>query len=420
MDEVIKLRRELHQFPEVGFTEFRTASKVVEVLRTLNFEVLYGAEAIDGDSRRGVPSQEELDNAYQRSLRDGANPEIIKEMEGGLTAVIGTLKGNRPGPTIAFRFDMDALPVQESSENSHFPKEKNFRSKYDGNMHACAHDAHTAIGLEFAKKMANQDFSGTLKLIFQPAEEGGRGAFSVVEKGVIDDVDKIYCFHLGLDVPLGEISGGSKDWLATTKLLSHFHGVPSHSGAAPEKGRNALVGAATALLNIHSLPRHSTEQTRVNVGLLEGGTATNIVPQHAKLLIETRSTSSVVNSELEENVKKIVEHSAKMHGLGFETEVIGNAITLTCDEELINVVMEEAERITEFHSIKDYHKGGGSEDASFLINRVQENGGKGTYMLVGTTISAPHHNQAFDIDEKVLIPTINLLERIANRELGKL
>ncbi|MBY7144419.1 amidohydrolase [Virgibacillus sp. NKC19-3] len=419
MDEVIKLRRQLHQFPEVGFTEFKTAGKVVEVLQSLNFEVLYGEDAIEADSRRGVPSQEELDHAYQSAIKNGANPDIIKKMEGGLTAVIGTLKGNSPGPTIAFRFDMDALPVQESSESSHFPQENNFRSHYEGHMHACAHDAHTAIGLEFARKMANQDISGTLKLIFQPAEEGGRGALSVVEKGVVDDVDKIYCFHLGLDVPLGEISGGSKDWLATTKLLSHFHGVPSHSGAAPEKGKNALVGAATALLNIQSLPRHSSEQTRVNVGLLEGGTAINIVPQHAKMLIETRSTSSTVNSELEEYVKKIVEHSAQMHDLSYETEVIGNALTLTCDEELINVVTEEAAQIPMFHRIQDYHKGGGSEDASFLINRVQENGGKGTYMLVGTTISAPHHNQAFDIDEQVLVPTIHLLEQIAHRELGK-
>ncbi|WP_059104293.1 amidohydrolase [Shouchella shacheensis] len=418
MEEVIQLRRDLHQYPEVGFTEFRTASKVVEILQSLGFEVIYGKDALDADSRRGVPTEEELDTAYRRAIKDGANTDILKEMEGGLTAVIGTLKGSKPGPTIAFRFDMDALPVPETSEHNHFPKANDFRSEYEGNMHACAHDAHTSIGLDFAKKMADRDFSGTLKLIFQPAEEGGRGAYSVVEKGMVDDVDKIYCFHLGLDVPLGEISGGSQGWLATTKLLSQFYGVPSHSGASPEKGKNALVGAASALLNIHSLPRHSSEQTRVNVGLLEGGTALNIVPHYAKLLIETRSTSSSVNAELEDRVKKIIHHCAEMHGLGFETEVIGSGVTFSCDEELINVVKEEAEQIEAFHNIKDYNKGGGSEDASFLINRVKENGGKGTYMLVGTTIPAPHHNQAFDIDEKVLVPTVALLKRIAIRELN--
>ncbi|MEN1969815.1 amidohydrolase [Lentibacillus sp. N15] len=417
MEEVINLRRELHQYPEVGFTEFRTASKVVETLQSLGYECLFGLDAMDKNSRRGVPSQEELDHAYQRAIKDGANVNLLKAMEGGFTAVIGRLKGKSPGPTVAFRFDMDALPIKESSEREHHPKANGFCSKYEGNMHACAHDAHTAIGLEFAKKMANGNFSGTLKLIFQPAEEGGRGAFSIVNKGVVDDVDKLYCFHLGLDVPLGEISGGSKDWLANTKLLSYFYGVPSHAGAAPEKGKNALVGAATALLNIHSLPRHSSEETRVNVGLLEGGAAANIIPDHAKLLIETRSTSPTVNKEFEDRVKNIIKHSAEMHGLGFETQVIGNAIPISCDNVLIDVVKEEAEKITAFHKIKDYNKGGGSEDASLLIDRVQKNGGKGTYMIIGTTIAAPHHNQAFDIDEKVLVPTVNLLERIANREL---
>lgn len=417
MSNVINLRREFHQHPEVGFTEFWTASKVVESLQSLDFQVLYGSKALDTNYRKGVPSQQELDYTYDRAINDGANIDILKEMRGGLTAVVGILEGKKPGPTIAFRFDMDALPVNESSKNSHFPKENNFRSSYEGNMHACAHDAHTSIGLEFAKKMSGKNFSGTLKLIFQPAEEGGRGAYSMMKKGIVDNVDKIYCFHLGLDVPLGEISGGSKDWLATSKLLSHFYGVPSHSGAAPEKGKNALIGAATALLNIHSLPRHSSEETRVNVGFLEGGTGINIVPHHAKLLVETRSTSTSVNSDLEKHVRNIIEHSAKMHGLEFEIKSIGGGTTISCDQELIDVVKKEANEINEFTIIKDYNKGGGSEDASFLINRVQEMGGKGTYILIGTTIAAPHHNQDFDIDEKILEPTVNLLERIAVQEL---
>lgn len=417
MSDVINLRRELHQHPEVGFTEFWTASKVVERLQSLDFKVLYGSEALDANSRKGVPSQEELDHAYNRAITDGANANILKKMEGGLTAVVGTLEGEKPGPTIAFRFDMDALPVHESSKDSHLPKKNNFRSMYEGNMHACAHDAHTSIGLEFAKKMSNKKFSGTLKLIFQPAEEGGRGAYSMVRKGIVDDVDRLYCFHLGLDIPLGEVSGGSKGWLATTKMLTHFYGVPSHSGASPEKGKNALIGAATALLNIYSLPRHSSEETRVNVGSLEGGTGINIIPDHAKLLIETRSTSLNVNSDLEEHVRNIIKHSAEMHGLKFEIKTIGEGITISCDQELIEVVKEEAKEITEFSTIKDFNKGGGSEDASFLIDRVQKKGGKGTYMVIGTTIAAPHHNSAFDIDEIILEPTISLLERIANREL---
>ncbi|GGE27600.1 peptidase M20 [Pullulanibacillus camelliae] len=415
--DVIRTRRDLHQHPEVGFTEFRTASRVVEGLQSLGYDVLFGADALDEASRNGVPSQKELDQAYKRAIDDGANPEIISKMQGGLTAVIGILEGHAPGPTIAFRFDMDALPVHESTENDHFPQKQGFRSKYEQTMHACAHDAHTAIGLSLAEKMAEGSFSGKLKLIFQPAEEGGRGAHSVVKKGVVDDVDKIYCLHLGLDVPLGEISGGSKDWLATTKMMIEFFGVPSHSGASPEKGKNALIGAATALLNIHSLPRHSTEQTRINVGRLEGGSAVNIIPHYAKMVAETRSTSAMVNAELENKIKSIVKHSAEMHELQYNLEVIGQAIPITCDQELITLIKEEAAQIDDFTSVQDYHKGGGSEDASLLIKRVQELGGKGTYMIIGTTIPAPHHHQKFDIDEQVLEPTVKLLERISKREL---
>jgi aminobenzoyl-glutamate utilization protein A len=415
--DVIKLRRDLHQHPEVGFTEFRTASKVVEQLQTLGYKVVFGADALDAASRKAVPSKEELDDAYDRAIQDGANVDIVNEMQGGQTAVIGILKGNKPGSTVAFRFDMDALPILESAADDHLPQKDGFRSKYNQSMHACAHDAHTAIGLAFAEKMSTVDFSGTLKLIFQPAEEGGRGAFSIVQKGMVDDVDKIYCFHLGLDVPLGEISGGTSDWLATTKFVAEFKGTASHAGAAPEKGKNALIGAATALLNIQSLPRHSSEETRVNVGRIEGGTAHNIVPHHAKMLIETRSTAAEVNTELEKRVREIIQHSAQMHGLGYEIEVVGSAIPIICDSDPVKVVMEEASAIEAFETIKEFHKGGASEDASFLINRIQEKGGRGTYMLIGTTIAAPHHHEKFDIDERVLQPSISLLERIAKREL---
>lgn len=415
--DVIALRRELHQYPEVGFTEFWTASKVVEVLESIGFDVIYGEDAMDAESRRGVPSNDQLEDAYQRAIQNGANIHIAKKMKGGFTGVIGILYGRQPGPTIAFRFDMDALPVVESSDQDHIPHMKGFRSRFEENMHACCHDGHTAIGLLFASKMANRDFSGTLKLIFQPAEEGGRGACSMVKKGVVDDVNKLYCLHLGLDEPLGTICGGSTDWLASTKLSVHFYGVPSHSGFTPEKGRNALLGAATATLNIHAIPRFSTATTRVNVGILQAGTAPNIVPNLAHMVVETRASSGEVNKELEKRVRDIVIHSAMMHELQYSLEVIGEATTLSCDESLVTTVLEEARRVDGFASFKQYKKAGASEDASFLMQRVQELGGKTTYMVIGTNLSAPHHHHKFDIDEKALPMGVDLLEKIALREL---
>ncbi|MBI0579830.1 amidohydrolase [Neobacillus cucumis] len=416
--DVKELRRDFHIHPEVGFCEFRTASRVVEILTSLGYEVRYGKDAIDGDSRRGVPSEEVLEEAYQRALRDGANPEIVRAMKGGYTAVVGVLPGKEPGPTVAFRFDMDALPIMESKDDEHFPQANRFRSIYDGNMHACGHDGHTAIGLGLAEKLSDRNFAGTAKLIFQPAEEGVRGAYAVVQKGILDDVDYLFCHHLGTDVPTGEFCASASGFLATTKMIAHFHGVSSHAGGDPEKGRNALLGAATALLNIHAIPRYSNGVTRVNVGLLEGGKAANIIPDYAKMIIETRSSKEEINESLEQRVRTIIANSAAMHELDYEIEIVGGAIPIYCDPELVSLAVDEAKQVDGFTSVKAGSDNGlGSEDASFMIKRVQECGGKGTYMIIGSNLPAPHHNPKFDIEEEVLSYAVELLYRIAKRTL---
>lgn len=417
--DLVALRRDFHRHPEVGFTEFRTASKVVELLQFLGFDVIFGKEAMDEESRRGLLDEDVIERAYQRALNDGANPEILKKMKGGNTAVIGILKGKNEGPTVGFRFDMDALPIHESEDPEHLPATSKFRSIYEGNMHACGHDGHTSIGLGVAQKLANQDFSGTVKLIFQPAEEGVRGAFSIVNKGILDDVDYLFCHHLGTNVPSGEVQGGANDFLATTKMAVHFYGESSHAGATPEKGRNALLGGATALLNIHAISRFSSSDTRINVGVLEGGTAANIIADHCRMIVETRAVSEAVNKELEKRVKTIVEHSAGMHELTYEIETIGAALPIECDQELVDLVVQEAQKVDGFSTIKSVVNGDptGSEDASFMIRRVQENGGKGTYIKIGSDLPAPHHHPKFDIDEQVLIPAVNLLYSLAKSKL---
>lgn len=420
MLDLIKLRRDLHEHPEVGFTEFRTAGKVVELLESFNIKVNYGEEVMDGPSRRGVPDEEILEQAYERALRDGANPKIIEKMKGGYTAVIGEIEGNQPGPVVAFRFDMDALPILESDEADHVPAAENFRSKYKGNMHACGHDGHTTTGIGLAEKLRKGDFPGKVKLIFQPAEEGVRGAYSLVQKGVLDDVDYLYCFHLGTGVPLGEFHGGTGGFLATTKLRADFSGTAAHAGASPEHGRNALLAAATATLNIHAIPRFSEADTRINVGVLQSGAAANIIPEHAKLIMETRSSSEKVNKELVERVESIVKSSAAMQGVTAEIEVIGGAIPINCDKELVDLAQQEAQHIPGFKTISQGSSDSalGSEDASYMIRRVQENGGKATYMVVGVNHPAPHHHPKFDIQEEALFHAVSLLERLARKTLS--
>jgi len=414
MIDVVALRREFHKYPELAFTEFRTASRVVEILQTLNYEVLYGPDAMDASTRLTFPSDNELADARKKAIENGAKPEIVENMKDGLTAVVGILKGSVPGPTIAFRFDMDAVSVEESTEIGHIPFKENFLSQYEGIMHACGHDAHTAIGLALASRMAKCDFAGTIKLIFQPAEEGGRGgARSIVEKGILDDVDQIFCFHVAAGADLGTIVAGTK-YLATTKLEAEFFGVPAHSASAPEKGCNALLGAACALLNIHAIPPYAKNQVRLNVGMLQGGTAVNIVPAYAKMSIESRAATCIVNEELVERVKRIIRCSAEMHQLKSNVNIIGEATTFDSDPELLDIVIEVANKL-DYQSVIRSKNSNGSEDASYLIQRVQEHSGKGIYLSVGSRYPHPHHNTRFDIDEDVLPKTVNLLEKLARR-----
>ncbi|WP_145149847.1 amidohydrolase [Paenibacillus xylanexedens] len=415
MMNIIALRRDLHAHPELGFTEFRTATKVVQILTELGYSVTYGKDAIDDTSRRGLPKPEVLEDAYQRALREGADPVIVEQMRGGFTAVVAEIQGEQEGPTTAFRFDMDALPIRESKLEQHAPQAAQFRSSHEGIMHACAHDGHTTIGLALAERLSNRKFAGKIRLLFQPAEEGVRGAYAMVEKGMLEQVDRLFCMHLGTGVPSGHMRGASAGFLATTKLEAHFTGVSSHAGASPEEGRNALLGAATAMLNIHALPRFSSADTRINVGILEGGTGANIIAEHARMVIETRSTSEETNRELERRVRHIIEHSAAMHELTSTVEVVGSAIPIRCDMELAALAVQQAEGIAGFTHAEAISDSAalGSEDASYMIRRVQEQGGKATYMIVGSELPAPHHHPEFDIDEAVLVPAVELLEKLA-------
>jgi aminobenzoyl-glutamate utilization protein A len=416
--DVVSLRRFFHQHAEVGFTEFLTTSKIIDVLRSLDYKVIYGKDIMEAEKRRGMPSEWQIEQAYCRAATaDWIEPSVLEAMKGGYTGVVGILEGTCPGPIVAFRFDIDALPVKESEDPDHLPQTLGFRSVHEGNMHACGHDAHVAIGLSFAERMASRNFCGVLKLIFQPAEEGVRGAYPMVAKGILDDVDKLFCLHLGLGAPLGYVYGGSANWLNVTKYSAQYYGIAAHSGQSPELGRNSLLGAATSLLNIHAISRFGSSDTRINVGLMEGGTAANIVPSYAKMLLETRASSEEVNRELERRVRNILKHSADMHDLNCEIEIMGRAFSIQCDEELVRLVMETARDIAGVNYVHDFYQASAAEDACYMTEHVQKRGGQATYMIIGTDIAAAHHNERFDIDEAALPIAVDLLSQVAARTL---
>src|SRR5713226_991428 len=216
--DVIALRRDFHAYPEPGFCEMRTAGTVAALLEEYGYAVVCGAQVMVPEARMGVPEPAVLEEAYSRGREAGVRDEFLERMKGGLTAVVGALVGRYAGPVITLRFDMDALPIVEADDDAHVPFALGFRSRYEGYMHACGHDGHTAVGLALAARLYDREFHGQVKLIFQPAEEGLRGARAIAQSGVLDDVDALLCMHLGSGVPTGTIYAGTGGGLASTKL----------------------------------------------------------------------------------------------------------------------------------------------------------------------------------------------------------
>ena len=144
---MVSERRAFHKHAESAFTEFWTASRVAGFLAAEGWEVRIGREIMSPEFRMGVPDEATLEACYRRALEEGADPAVAERMRGGFTAVAGILR-NGPGPVLGFRFDMDAVDVQESSEDSHLPRKLGFASIHDGAMHSCGHDAHIVTGLD--------------------------------------------------------------------------------------------------------------------------------------------------------------------------------------------------------------------------------------------------------------------------------
>ena len=362
-DEMVERRRDLHRHPETGWTEFRTASMIIGELKKLGYDVKFGADVIDEKSMMGVPSEAELADYMQRAISEGADPELVKQMAGGKTGIVATLKTDKPGKTVAFRFDMDCNDVEEERCDEHRPAKEGFASEHKKAMHACGHDGHVTIGLSAAKLLAANKarLAGTVKLIFQPAEEGVRGAFAMMNAGVVDDVDYLFGGHIGFKATADNCLVTMTDgFLATTKLDAEFTGVSAHAGAAPEQGKNALLAAAQAAISLNTIPRHS------------------------------KGSSRILNA------------CAAMYDVKVKITMAGAAPACFADKELGHEVAELIEEKCHYDEVVEYVDMGGSEDCGYFMERVQQHGGRALYMMYGTKIAAGHHNSHFDFNEDCL------------------
>lgn len=398
-EELVMLRRKFHQCAESGWLEFETTIKIVAYLKELRLEVKYGKE-IHGQ-RQGLATQVQMDK-HKTNIEYLKNNFDAEEILQGYTGAVAILDTKIPGPTIALRFDIDANDIEETKVE-HRPARDGFASKNKGMMHACGHDGHIAIGLVTAKYMVSRqkDLIGKIIFIFQPAEEGVRGAKSVVQSGILDNVDYILSGHIGFMGRENEIICGVGGFLATNKLDVYFHGQSAHAGAYPELGRNALLAGANCATNLHTLTQYSGGMSRINVGTFHGGTARNVVPSDAKLELETRGETQEINEDLSRRTVEMIEASAKMYGVSCEVVEVGSAPAYKYVENEFSAHVHELLKKQGFN-VKENAFLGASEDVTYMFHEVEKNGGKALYLIFGTKLSAPHHHPSFDFSEEVL------------------
>lgn len=410
---IINYRRNFHKYPEAGWTEFRTAAIIVEKLRDMGYAVKIGPDAVKKEDMQGVPSYQELTRHMERAIKQGANPELVKAMEGGLTGIVAELKCGE-GPTVALRFDIDANDINEAEDEKHHPFKEGFASVNPNVMHACGHDGHAAIGLGVAQILSEikDELKGTVRLIFQPSEEGVRGAKAMVGAGAVDGVDYILGGHIGFKATKNfQLICSTGKFLATSKFDVSFTGTPAHAGSAPEEGRNALLAASVAALNLHAIPRHGKGASRITVGTLQAGQGRNVIPPNAFMKLETRGETSEIDAYISNETKRIIKSASMMYNVDYEIKQVGGTKSGESSPEMMEKLKKAACEMEFFTEIIDYISFGASEDYSHFMTAVQNNGGIGTYFMIGSDLAAGHHNFYFDFDESVLAPGIELIVR---------
>ena len=410
--ELSDQRQDFHKYAEAGWFEMRTSSIIARKLTELGYEVLTGEEVCLREARMGVADEDVLEQQYHRAVAQGADPEFVEATRDGMTGVIGILHCSE-GPTVAMRFDIDALGVKEAEELTHIPAKEGFASVNPGFMHACGHDGHAAIGLGVAKVLMEirEQLCGTIKLIFQPAEEGVRGAKAIVEKGHLDGVQYFLSAHItgkGADEP-AVVTPGSFGSLATCKYDVVYTGTSGHAGSAPHSGSNALLAAASAVLNLNAIARHGKGATRINVGTLHAGSGRNVIPDEAKMEIEVRGATTELNRYMCERAEAILKHTAEMYDCGCQIRLMGAADSLTSDISLARRVDRVCREKLGLLPTKELTVASfGSEDVAYMMNRVQEQGGEATFFRGLTPTAGPAHNRCFDFDETVLVNSVKI------------
>lgn len=417
--ELVNVRRDLHRHPETAWTEYRTAALAARELADCGFEVRMGREACDPAACPRSFRAEQDAAEQRRAVAEGAPPDLVARMAGGLTGLWGEMGFGEGGPLVALRFDMDAnAGLSECADARHQPAAEGFASRHDGRMHACGHDGHVAVGLGLARVLSRlretcgNELRGRVRLVFQPAEEEGEGAPGMVAAGAMRHVDALFALHIGMQAgDSGRLICGTRGFLATTNFRIDFDGKSAHAGTAPQEGCNALLAACTAVCQMMAIPRHGEGASRINVGELHARETPNIIPAHAWLRGETRGATSAIDDYMMDAVRRVAEGAALMHRCAAKLSVQSHCPGATSSPELAALVEEAARSMNAFDDIVPEADFGASEDCSWFMNHVQEQGGEAVYMQLGADRPSGHHTATFTFDESVLPRGTNLLAR---------
>jgi amidohydrolase len=377
LQEVVAHRRALHRIPETGFTEVKTAAYVAEQLTRFGLNV-----------RTGVAG----------------------------TGVVGLLATGRPGPTLMIRADMDALPI---AEETGLP----FASTHPGCMHACGHDAHMAMALGAAAVLSGMQaqFCGTVKFVFQPAEEGPGGAKPMIEAGVMDDprVDGAIACHLWAERPEGVIGVRTGPCLAAMDRFDlKIIGRGGH-GAQPHVCVDALeVGTqvVAALQRIVSRQMSPIEPAVVTVGTFQAGTAFNIIPAEAALSGTTRTFNDEIWASWAGRLERVVKGVCESMGAGYALTYTKGYPPTVNDAGMAETVRRAATAVVGAERVEVPELSMGGEDMSFFLQRAP---GCFYCLGVGRPGGAPLHNSRFDFREELMQLGVETHCRVALEMLGK-
>jgi amidohydrolase len=356
--QMITWRRDFHMHPELGFQELRTASKIAELMEGWGYQV-----------RTGV----------------------------GKTGVVADLGEGKP--VVAIRADMDALPIQETNDVP-------YKSKNDGVMHACGHDAHMAIALGVAKILAQEEINGKLRFLFQPAEEtdddeGLSGAPRMVADGAIDDVDYALALHVAASIKSGEIEIDEYAAAGVDTFYAKIIGKGGH-GSTPQKVIDPIFISGHVILAIHSIVSRRLrpfDPAVISIGLIQGGQVDNVIPEEVKLSGTIRFLSPEVQKQTHSEIKRAME-IAKTLGGDYELKIVEGYPPMNNDPQVVAQIKSVMGELIGMDKIAEPEPEMGSEDFGFFMRDIP-----GAMFMLGCEIEGDtrrHHDARFDINEECL------------------